>query len=153
MGHAFTYSKVEYSVGFNRLRGKRSLWPFGYHASGMPIPAVAQKLQNELDMGIDFETYEDENIDGEDASGPALAPTSETTKEDVTKFTSKKSKAASKTVKLKYQFQIMIAQGIPRAEIRKFADSRYWLEYFPNLCKQHLSALGARIDWRRYVLT
>jgi leucyl-tRNA synthetase len=37
LGHAFTISKVEFAAGFERMRGKRVLFPVGYHATGMPI--------------------------------------------------------------------------------------------------------------------
>ena len=73
--------------------------------------------------------------------------------EDVTKFTAKKGKAASKVVKMKYQFQIMRAIGIPMEEIHRFADPQYWLQYFPELCQRDLTNFGARIDWRRSFVT
>lgn len=37
LGHAFTVSKIEFAAGFERMRGKRVLFPLGYHATGMPI--------------------------------------------------------------------------------------------------------------------
>jgi len=37
LGHAFTVSKIEFNAGFQRLLGKRVLFPLGYHATGMPI--------------------------------------------------------------------------------------------------------------------
>ena len=37
LGHAFTISKVEFAAGFERMRGKRVLFPLGFHATGMPI--------------------------------------------------------------------------------------------------------------------
>jgi leucyl-tRNA synthetase len=36
-GHGFTASKVEFTAGFQRMRGKRTLFPLGYHVTGMPI--------------------------------------------------------------------------------------------------------------------
>lgn len=151
-GHSFTASKVEYAAGFARMQGKRVLFPLGFHCTGMPIKACADKLTEDVrKFGKNFENYkEEEPVDGEDN---IPAPTQAETKEDITKFTSKKSKAAAKTVKLKYQFQIMIALGIPKEEIHKFADANYWLEYFPPLCKRDLNNFGARIDWRRSFTT
>ena len=32
LGHGFTISKIEFLTGFERMRGKRALWPFGFHA-------------------------------------------------------------------------------------------------------------------------
>ncbi len=62
-------------------------------------------------------------------------------------------KAALKTTKAKYQFQVMLSLGIPREEIHKFADAKYWLQYFPELWQQHLTEFGCGIDWRRSFIT
>lgn len=37
LGHAFTISKIEFGAGFERLLGKRVLFPHGFHCTGMPI--------------------------------------------------------------------------------------------------------------------
>ncbi|KAI4241785.1 MAG: hypothetical protein L6R40_004331 [Gallowayella cf. fulva] len=150
-GHSFTASKVEFAAGFSRMQGKRVLFTLGFHCTGMPIKACADKLAEDIrKFGQNFERYEEEQVDGE---GITPAPTQAETKEDITKFTSKKSKAAAKGVKLKYQFQIMLALGTPKEEIHKFADANYWLKYFPPLCMRDLDNLGARIDWRRSLVT
>ena len=136
------------------MQGKRVLFPLGYHCTGMPIKACADKLTDDVrKFGKNFEHYEDEGPDGVGQTGKPPAPTQAETKEDITKFTSKKGKAAAKTVKMKYQFQIMLALGIPREEIHEFADAHHWLQYFPPLCKQDLNNFGARIDWRRSMTT
>ncbi|EEP80569.1 leucyl-tRNA synthetase [Uncinocarpus reesii 1704] len=149
-GHSFTASKVEFMAGFARMEGKRALFPLGFHCTGMPIKACADKLVDDIKkFGKYFENYNEENEEVD----ATPAPTTEQIKEDPSKFSGKKSKAASKTVKLKYQFQIMLAQGIPLEEIHKFADPDYWLQYFPPLWIQDLDSLGARIDWRRGFVT
>jgi leucyl-tRNA synthetase len=48
VGHTFSLSKAEFAVGFERMRGKRALFPFGFHATGMPIKACADKLKFEI---------------------------------------------------------------------------------------------------------
>lgn len=62
-------------------------------------------------------------------------------------------KAALKTTKAKYQFQVMLSLGIAPEEIHKFADAKYWLHYFPQLWQQHLTEFGCGIDWRRSFIT
>lgn len=58
LGHAFTISKPEFAVGYQRLKGKRVLFPFGFHCTGMPIKAAADKILREVEMfGKDFERY------------------------------------------------------------------------------------------------
>ncbi|KAK5174951.1 cytosolic leucyl tRNA synthetase [Saxophila tyrrhenica] len=161
-GHSFTASKLEFAIGWARMKGQRALYPQGYHCTGMPIKACADKLVREIEMfGQEFEKCPVDEVVAEDAKPPTQqangappAPTQETTKEDVTKFTAKKSKAAAKVnVNLKYQFQIMLAIGIPIEEIHRFSDPQYWLEYFPPLWKRDLNDLGCRVDWRRSMVT
>lgn len=150
-GHTFTVSKVEFNAGFARMQGKRVLFPMGFHCTGMPIKACADKLIKEVQMfGQNFERYSDEEA-LEDKTNEKPAPT--THHEDVTKFTAKKGKAASKVVKMKYQFQIMRAIGIPMEDIHLFAETQHWLEFFPPLCRRDLTNFGARIDWRRSFVT
>ena len=37
LGHAFTISKIEFAAGFQRMLGKRVLFPHAFHCTGMPI--------------------------------------------------------------------------------------------------------------------
>ncbi|KAF5007544.1 hypothetical protein FDECE_6135 [Fusarium decemcellulare] len=148
-GHSFSVSKVEFAAGVARMQGKRALFPMGFHCTGMPIKACADKLVNEIKLfGQEFQGYKAEESVVEDK-----APAAKQTKEDPTKFTAKKGKAAAKTVKMKYQFQIMQAIGIPTQEIHLFADPQYWLEFFPPLAIRDLTNFGCRIDWRRSFVT
>ena len=152
-GHSFTISKVEFTAGFARMQGKRALFPMGFHCTGMPIKACADKLVNEAKVfGKDFEGYTEEDA-AEDEANAAQTPTPSIKHEDVTKFTTKKGKAASKVIKKKYQFQIMQALGIPKEKIYLFADTNHWLSFFPPLCRRDLTNFGARIDWRRSFVT
>ena len=153
-GHSFTVSKVEFMTGFARMQGKRALFPLGFHCTGMPIKACADKLVREIEMfGKNFEGHKQDSPSGAEKSTELPAPTQAETKADVTKFTAKKGKAAAKAVQMKYQFQIMLALGIPRQDISRFADPQHWLQFFPPLCKRDLNAMGARIDWRRSFVT
>ena len=153
-GHSFTASKVEFTTGFARMLGKRALFPLGFHCTGMPIKACADKLTNEVKMfGQNFEGYQDPAASEPVENGAPPAPVQGFKKQDITKFSSSKSKSAAKTVQAKYQFQIMLSLGIPRDEIHKFADANHWLGYFPPICEQDLNSFGARIDWRRKFVT
>ncbi|KAK0634361.1 hypothetical protein B0T17DRAFT_611386 [Bombardia bombarda] len=146
-GHAFSFSKIEFHTGFARMQGKRCLFPQGYHCTGLPIKASADKLVKEIEMfGRDFERYKEE--DEEPVVVAQKGP-----KEDHSKFNAKKGKAAAKASKAKYQFQILHSIGIPLEEIHLFADPQYWLQFFPPECKKDLTNFGARIDWRRQFVT
>lgn len=147
-GHCFTLSKVEFSVGFERMNGKRALFPLGFHCTGMPILACADKLKREAELfGTDFSKLPEE--EEEEVEEPKEKEESE----DITKFKAKKSKAAAKKGRGKYQFEIMLQLGIPREEVIKFADAQFWLTYFPPLCESDCSSFGSRIDWRRSFIT
>lgn len=49
------------------------------------------------------------------------------------KSKAKKGKIVAKSTGLTYQFQIMESIGVPRSEIKKFADPQYWLTFFPPI--------------------
>jgi leucyl-tRNA synthetase len=122
----------------------------------MPIKACADKLVREIEMfGQNFERYPVEEVIEQPPTAGAVppAPAQTEAKTDLGKFSAKKGKAAAKTVQTKYQFKIMLAQGIPIEEIHKFADPYYWIQYFPPLAKRDLTSFGARIDWRRQFVT
>ncbi|RLV91868.1 Leucine--tRNA ligase cytoplasmic [Spathaspora sp. JA1] len=147
-GHAFTLSKVEFATGFERMNGKRALFPLGFHCTGMPIKAAADKIKREIELfGADFSGAPAEDEEEEVVVKEAAK------REDVTKFTSKKSKAAAKQGRGKFQFEIMLQLGISKEEVVKFAETDYWLEYFPPLCQQDVTRFGARVDWRRSMVT
>ncbi|KAG7664888.1 CDC60 [[Candida] subhashii] len=150
-GHAFTLSKVEFATGFERMNGKRALFPLGFHCTGMPIKAAADKIKREIELfGEDFSGAPAEDEDDED---PVPTPKAESKHEDVTKFTSKKSKAVAKQGRGKFQFEIMLQLGIPREDVPKFANTEHWLEFFPPLCQKDVTSFGARVDWRRSMVT
>lgn len=155
LGHAFTITKIEFAAGYQRLLGKRVLFPHGFHVTGLPIKvshaslalkfypqcsqAAADKLVREIDMfGPDFERYsaeaEEESKPAPVASAPAV----------IGKAT--KGKLNAKSTGLKYQFQILEAIGIPRGDIKKFADAQHWLTYFPPQCIVRASISSTKLS-------
>jgi leucyl-tRNA synthetase len=132
LGHAFSLSKVDFFDGYQRMLGKRALFPLGFHATGMPIRASADKLIREVEMfGSDFSKYKE---DEEEKLPPTTdISTSSLTQNNVAKAT--KGKILGKATGLKYQFQILESIGVPREEIHKFTDGKHWMEYFPPIAK------------------
>ncbi|KDE08386.1 leucyl-tRNA synthetase, cytoplasmic [Microbotryum lychnidis-dioicae p1A1 Lamole] len=156
LGHAFTISKIEFAAGFERMRGKRALWPVGFHCTGMPIKSAADKIIREMEIfGPTFEGYKDPStVDEADVEPPAPingAPSAAIVSSDPSK--AKKGKLAAKSTGLTYQFQIMRSIGVPLEEIQKFADPQYWLTYFPPIAQADITDLGGRVDWRRSFIT
>ena len=145
LGHTFTISKCEFAVGYQRLTGKKCLFPFGFHVTGMPIKACADKIKKEIEM----------------FGNPPVFPVEEEVKEEVVekdfipkdKSKGKKSKAAAKQGSGKYQWQIMKSLGMKDSDIAQFADTDHWLEYFPPLCMEDCKRMGLHVDWRRSFIT
>eukprot|EP00933_Yihiella_yeosuensis_P032480 TRINITY_DN26070_c0_g1_i1.p1 TRINITY_DN26070_c0_g1~~TRINITY_DN26070_c0_g1_i1.p1 ORF type:complete len:1296 (-),score=364.48 TRINITY_DN26070_c0_g1_i1:195-4013(-) len=50
IGHAFSLTKAIFAAHYNRLQGKKVLFPFGFHCTGMPIQAAANKLKREFEV-------------------------------------------------------------------------------------------------------
>ncbi|TPP66579.1 Leucyl-tRNA synthetase b [Fasciola gigantica] len=144
LGHTFSLSKCEFSVGYCLLKGKKALWPFGFHCTGTPIRASADKLKRECEVYGCPPVFPSETEIPEE-------PTEREVIKDPSK--SKKSKAAAKTGTNKYQWQIMESLGIDRTEIAKFIDPNYWLDYFPDKAISDLRRLGVKVDWRRSFIT
>lgn len=91
LGHAFTVSKLEFASRVARAQGKRTLYPQGFHATGMPIKACADKLVDEIrKFGKTFEG-DTGDVEGSAENGtPIPAPTQAQTKTDASKFSNVK---------------------------------------------------------------
>ncbi|RSH93027.1 cytosolic leucyl tRNA synthetase [Saitozyma podzolica] len=163
LGHAFTISKIEFAAGFERMRGRMFCSPLDTmpqecpsrqvlacgHAD--PIQASADKLIREMEMfGEDFSGFSaaDATVEPE-----IPTPTPAKSLESVDPSKAKKGKLNAKSTGLTYQFQILELIGVPREEIKRFADPHHWLHFFPPIAKEDLNSLGARVDWRRQFLT
>lgn len=157
LGHAFTISKIEFATGFERMLGKRALFPMGFHLTGLPIKASADKIAREMELfGKDFSGFEaaQEKAAAAEAAAPAATTEEVAVKtEAADPSKGKKGKLAAKSTGLTYQFQILELLGIPRSEIHKFADPHHWGKHFPPIAKKDCTNFGARIDWRRSFTT
>lgn len=145
LGHTFSLSKCEFAARYQRLKGKNVLFPFGFHCTGMPIKACADKLKREMELygfSPKFPEDEEEQVVKEDNDGVPKD-----------KSKGKKSKAVAKAGSAKFQWQIMQSLGLEDQDIKKFADATYWLDYFPPLAVEDLSAFGIHVDWRRTFVT
>ncbi|ORC86083.1 putative leucyl-tRNA synthetase [Trypanosoma theileri] len=142
LGHAFSLTKCEFASRFWRMKGRRSLWPFGLHVTGTPIAACAQKIQKELQLYGNPPKFPDEVLE--------KAP--EEKADSVAAVGQHKSKRG-KTGPAKPQWIIMQSMGIPEDEIANFVDPLYWLEYFPPMAVTDLKRFGCHIDFRRSFIT
>ena len=140
LGHAFSLSKAEFAAGYQRMLGKNVLWPFGFHGTGMPIAACAQKLTEEIARFGNPPIFpeNDEAAVPAEVKEAAGAPS----------FKGKKGKKVSSSKK---QWEIMEEMGCK--DIEKFTDPHHWLEVFPDLAIQDLKVFGSRIDFRRSFIT
>ncbi len=78
-------------------------------------------------FGQDFENFSPEA----EADDEPAVETSNPSAPRVDK--AKKGKLAAKSTGHTYQFQIMESIGVPRSEVKKFADPYHWLTYFPPI--------------------
>ncbi|XP_056587813.1 leucine--tRNA ligase, cytoplasmic-like [Triplophysa dalaica] len=147
LGHTFCLSKCEFAVGYQRLRGKHCLFPFGLHCTGMPIKACADKLKREMELYGFPPQFPDE--DEEEEEKPKI--NDEIIIKDKAK--GKKSKAVAKSGCSKFQWDIMRSLGLRDNEIGKFAEAEHWLDYFPPLAVEDLKKMGLKVDWRRSFIT
>ncbi|DBA71743.1 TPA: hypothetical protein ACH3X2_011015 [Trebouxia sp. C0005] len=159
LGHAFSLSKLEFATAFHRLCGKKVLFPQGFHCTGMPIKACADKLEREIQLYCDpnkpgsLPVFPDEEPDAAAAEAEVQAVAEQTPKDPGAGFKGKKSKAAAKQGTAKRQWEILRDSGIPESEISEFRKSSHWLRYFPPLAVRDMAAMGCGIDWRRSFIT
>ena len=79
-------------------------------------------------FGQDFENFETNEEDAdEEPTGASTNPSAPRVDKG------KKGKQAAKSTGHTYQFQIMESIGVPRSEVKKFADPYHWLTYFPPI--------------------
>uniref|UniRef100_A0A8I3X038 Leucine--tRNA ligase, cytoplasmic n=1 Tax=Callithrix jacchus TaxID=9483 RepID=A0A8I3X038_CALJA len=147
LGHTFSLSKCEFAVGYQRLKGKCCLFPFGLHCTGMPIKACADKLKREIELYGCPPDFPDEEEEEEETN----VKTEDTIIKDKAK--GKKSKAAAKAGSSKYQWGIMKSLGLSDEEIVRFSEAEHWLDYFPPLALRDLKRMGLKVDWRRSFIT
>ncbi|KAK9913422.1 hypothetical protein M0R45_037240 [Rubus argutus] len=151
LGHAFSLSKLEFAAAYHRLRGANVILPFGFHCTGMPIKASADKLAREIQLFGEPPVFpaqvkqESQEVEVEAEETNAGAPPA--------KFKGKKSKVASKSGGQVYQWEIMRSFGLSDSEISKFQNPYNWLTFFPPLAVEDLKAFGLGCDWRRSFIT
>ena len=153
LGHAFSMTKAEFTARFQRLLGKNVLFPFGFHCTGMPIQAAANKLKKELETYGNppvFPDPEEEKL----AEHMDKATVEEQSAESqiAAKSKGKRTKLASKGMLKTYQYNIM-KMMVPEEEIPEFADPLKWLNYFPPYGISDMKAFGTCVDWRRSFIT
>ncbi|EKX38614.1 hypothetical protein GUITHDRAFT_158495 [Guillardia theta CCMP2712] len=136
LGHTFSLSKTEFSMGYERLKGKKTLWPFGFHCTGMPIQAAADNLTRQLrrraretSKSAGWEKRKEGRMEG------------------------REEKRNGGVRRKGNGWQVLESMDIPRETIPRFVDPVYWLQYFPPIAKQDLIEMGVKVDWRRSFIT
>ena len=164
LGHGFTITKADFAAGYNRLKGRRVLFPFAFHCTGMPIQAAANKLKREFEEFGCPPVFPGEGGGGGAAAAAAAAPPAPPAdKKQKTSakaaqakggaFKATKGKLAKKTGKVARQYKILKMSNVPEGEIPQFSDPEHWLRYFPPFGQSDLKSFGCPVDWRRSFIT
>lgn len=147
LGHAFSATKAEFSARYQRMLGKNVLFPFGFHCTGMPIQAAANKLKEEIQQ------YGNPPVFPAVVEAVAAAPEADAAAAVANKQKGKKTKLEVKgQTGPKRQWDILSSMVDPEL-IPEFAAPEKWLSYFPPYGVSDLKAFGASIDWRRSFIT
>jgi leucyl-tRNA synthetase len=174
LGHAYSFSKAEFTVRFMRLKGFNALWPFAFHCTGMPIAAAANRLEreyNEHGEGIskwaeeghaefkrqveaakDFDKKKKENAKGGAGGKKGGGAKGKDTKEEVKKEEKKKEERPEVTQKLS-QYTILNMSGIEDKEMPPFKSAEHWFKVFPKMGRVDLERFGIHADFRRSFIT
>jgi leucyl-tRNA synthetase len=152
LGHAFSLTKAEFMARFQRLNGKNVLFPFGFHCTGMPIQAAANKLKRELATYGNPPVFPDPEEELADQLQKTKVEEQSAESQIAAKSKGKRTKLASKGMLTDYQYNIM-KMMVPEEEIPEFVDPLKWLNYFPPYGISDLKAFGTCVDWRRSFIT
>lgn len=136
-----------------RQLGKQILFPFGFHCTGMPIVACADRLAKEIQQFGNPPVFPPEPEEAEQDEEQPEEGKAPGQKNEEDKKKRKKAKTAAKTSKAKYQWEIMREMGVPEAEISKFAEATHWLRHFPPIGQADLENFGLAADFRRSFIT
>jgi leucyl-tRNA synthetase len=153
LGHAFSMSKCEFQVRYQRQRGKNALFPFSFHCTGMPIQAAANRLKMEIEAGKTRSVQPTAPVE-EEKKAEEEKQIPQGGKKGKAKGGDKKKEDKPKVMKVPpTQYEILMQVGIPEEDIPLFQDSNKWLEFFPPKGQEDLKNFGISADWRRSFIT
>ncbi|EGC36146.1 hypothetical protein DICPUDRAFT_78187 [Dictyostelium purpureum] len=125
LSQALIVCKADFMAKYQQLKGKRVLFPFGFHSSNKAFKRWADSLKSEI----------------EQYGNPPNFPNED-------------NKAKGRyVIKKFYQWNYMKSFNIPEEEISKFVDPQYCFSYFSRNYERDLKSLGIGIDWRRSFYT
>mmetsp|Transcript_15983 Transcript_15983/g.48853 ORF Transcript_15983/g.48853 Transcript_15983/m.48853 type:complete len:1056 (-) Transcript_15983:31-3198(-) len=153
LGHAFSMTKAEFRAHYERLKGKNVLFPFGFHCTGMPIQAAANKLRDELATYGCPPQFPAEELAANEAAKKAAEEKKKAAEAPEKKGKGKKTKLVAKTGTGIVRTWNILKRMVPEDEIPEFVDPIKWLRYFPPRGMDDLKGFGAGCDWRRSFIT
>lgn len=127
LGHAYSLSKAEFQARYKTLKGYNSLFPFGFHCTGMPISAAARRLAEE------YEKLPHDELEA--------------------RYQRRLAKDAAELARPTAQYEILRQCEVPADQISLFRDPVQWLHYFPKEAVADLKRFGVGVDFRRSFIT
>lgn len=157
IGHGFSLTKAVFRAQYERHLGKNVLFPFGFHCTGMPIQAAANKLKAEIAQFGNPPAFPEDDpavkAEMERKAAEEAAKKAAAAKASGKKAKGGKTKLVQKTgTGIVRQYNIL-KKMVPEEIIAEFVDPNRWLAYFPPIGVDHLKSFGAGIDWRRSFIT
>ncbi len=125
LGHAFSWTKAEFTARYQRLLGKNVLLPFAFHCTGMPIQAAANKLKEEMATFGNPPVFP---VEKEETAAPVEVKKEKSAEESIAaKSKGKQTKLISKGLAGKPMRQWDILQKmVPESEIASFSEPEKW---------------------------
>jgi leucyl-tRNA synthetase len=135
LGHAFSLSKVEFATQYQRQRGKRVLFPFAFHCTGMPIKAAADKIRREIELYGNPPVFPDKAVLGIDGPyaigvGPVLLPPPTPPQPAKAAVSAPTTPASAPTTPASPVSVIRVALGLPLAPAG--SGSPFWEHFWSN---------------------
>ena len=113
------------SSSYHALKGENAIFPFGFHCTGMPIQAAANKLKHEIETYGCPPVFPEESSASPEEQTEQAAPAEQAGETVVGEFHGKKTKLVAKTGgSSAHQWTILEKQGVPVEEIPKFVVGR-----------------------------
>ncbi len=155
LGHSRTYSITDAYARFKRMKGYNVLFPMGFHYTGTPIIAMAEKVRisneylKQVDDPVKFLKEAWEEAKKCSAAGKKLTDClKDAFKEIAKKYGIREPNKTEADALVQTAFFLFLFE-LPYEEVSKLTDPLSMADYFAGITENGMKELGYMIDWRR----